>query len=301
MHSTFTIPNGSVSRWTPAVQLQSVVQPADTAHSTQIPPAVQPTQTQLMVVNPSDQVQYKLHMNQAGWRNQQLNTAQMTMACPTWKSDEKARTEGDWYRWQQENVRLHQQYQLLHSEYQSALVQIQTLAIQQTELDKKLKVHQWKYQELNNKYMIGMQLEKNRYNSLSNIHNETCIQFRNEQGKCNALSIELEESVKNFKNEQRKYKVLSAIHAETKKTLKSVRQKRNEVVNVIDSKNKSESEKRYEAVDPISSRDWPVKPRPKKPPLEHGSQSNTIDSVQTAGANASCERNNYLVVPPGFE
>merc|ERR550534_1906455 len=86
-----------------------------------------------MVVHPSNQVQYQVQMNRAGWSNQQLNTAQMTMACQTWKSDNKVPTEMDWCRLQQENVRLQQQYHLLQSEYQAALVQIQTLTLQQTE------------------------------------------------------------------------------------------------------------------------------------------------------------------------
>merc|ERR1719419_123843 len=134
-----------------------------------------------MVVHPSNLVQYKVRMNQAaGWSNQQLSTAQMTMACQTWNADKKVNTDGDWCRLQQENVRLHQQYQLLHSEYQTALVQIQTLSQQQTELDKKLKLDQWKYKELNNKYVIDMQSAQNKYNALSNMHKETCIQLQNE-------------------------------------------------------------------------------------------------------------------------
>merc|ERR1719193_1751043 len=208
-----------------------------------------------MVVHPTNQVQYQVHMNQAGWSNQQLNTAQMTMACQTWKSDKKLPTDGDWCRWQQETVRLQQQYQLLHSEYQAALVQIQTLTLQHSELDKKLNMDQWKYQELNNKYQIAMQAQQNKYNVLSSMHTETSNQLRSEKGKCSALTIELEESTMNLKNEQRKYKVLSAIHAETKKTLHSIRQKRVEVGNAIESKSKSVSiQGQFDAVHQILSR-----------------------------------------------
>merc|ERR1719193_1506859 len=209
-----------------------------------------------MVVHPTNQVQYQVHMNQAGWSNQQLNTAQMTMACQTWKSDKKLPTDGDWCRLQQETITVQQQYQLLHSEYQAALVQIQTLTLQHSELDKKLKMDQWKYQELNNKYMIAMQAEQNKYNVLSNMHTETSNQLRSEQGKCNALSIELEESTMNLKDEQRKYKVLSEIHAKTKKTLQSLRQKGN----VMESKTKSVSiHGKFDPVDQICSREVPVK------------------------------------------
>lgn len=308
MQSTFTIPNGSVPGWTPTMQLQPVVQPAHSVHATQITPAVQPTQTQVMVVHPSNLVQCKVRMNQAGWSNQQLSTTQMTMACQTWNADKKANTDGDWCRLQQEHVRLYQQYQLLHAEYQTALVQIQTLTQRQTELNKKLKMDHWKYQELNNKYVIDIQSAQNKYNALSNTHNETCIQLQNEQGKCNSLSIELQESIKNLKNEQQKYKVLSAIHAETKKTLHNAWQERDKVINVNVREKKSESdESQYEAVNPILSRERPVKPRANKPLSEsvpagiHGSPSNAINPMQTAGANAQSERHNHLVVPPGFE
>merc|ERR1719397_2272548 len=147
-----------------------------------------------MVVHPSNQIQYQLRMNQAGWRNQQLNTAKMTMACQ-WKSDNKVQTDGDWCRWQQESVRLQQQYQLLHSEYKAALLHIQTLTLQ--------------YSELNNKYMIALQMEQNKYNVLSNMHTKTSNQLCIEQNKCNVLIVELEESTKNLKNEQQKYEELS--------------------------------------------------------------------------------------------
>jgi len=308
MQSTFTIPNGSVSGWTPTIQLQPVVQPAQGVHATQITPVVQPTQTQVMVVQPSNLVQYKVRMNQAGWSNQQLSTAQMTMACQTWNAVKKANTDSDWYRHQQEDVKLHQQYQLLHSQYQTALVQIQTLTQQQTELDKKLKIDHWKYQELNNKYVIDMQSAQNRYNALRSMHNETCIQLQNEQGKCNSLRIELRESIENLRIEQQKYKVLSAIHAETKKTLHSAWQKRDKAINVNVREKKSEiDESQYEPVDSIFSRQRPVKNMANKALSEpvaariHGSPSNAIDAIQTAGADSPSERNNHLVVPPGFE
>jgi len=306
MQSTFSLPNGTVPGWTRAMQLQPVVQPAHTVHATQIQPAVQPSQTQLMVVHPSNQVQYQVQMNQAGWSNQQLNTAQMTMACQTWKSDKKVPTEGDWCRWQQENVRLQQHYQLLHSEYQAALVQIQTLTLQQTELNKKLKMDQMRFHELNNKYMMAIQVEQNNYNVLRNLHNETSNQLRSEQGKCNALSIELEVSKKNLKNEQQKYEVLSAIHAETKKNLHSMQQKRDQVGNLIDNKGKSASDVgKYDAPNPILSREIPLKPTLNESRLEHVpvglNLSSTVDPIQSAGASASSEISNRLVIPPGFE
>jgi len=307
MQSTFSIPNGSAPGWTPAVQFQPMVKPAQTVHASQIQPAVQPSQTQLMVVHPSCQVQYQVPMNQAGWRNQQLNTAKMTMACQTWKSDNKVQADCGLFRWQQESVRLKQQYQLLHSEYQAALVQIQTLTLQHSELDKKLKIDQWKYQELNNKYMLALQLEQNKYNVLSNMHTETSNQLCIERDKCNVLSLELKESTKNLKNEQHKYKLLSALHAETKKTLHGIRQKREKVGKVIDSKSKSKGDKgHYDSVHQISSNDGSTKPTLIDPHLEHltvgrrGSIS-TIDPKQTAAANTGDEREGDLIIPPGFE
>merc|ERR1719320_2224899 len=255
-----------------------------------------------MVVHPSNQVQYQVQMNQAGWSNQQLNTAQMTMACQTWKSDKKVPTDGDWCRWQQENVRLQQQDQLLHSEYQAALVQIQTLTLQQNELNKKLKMDQWKLQELHNKYMLAIQVEQNNYNVLRNVHTETSNQLRSEQGKCNALSIELEESKKNLKNEQQKYEVLSAIHAETKKNLHSIQQKRHDVGNAIDNTGKPASDiGKYDAVNPILPRELPVNPTLNENVPAGVSLSSTVDPIQSAGASASSEISNRLVIPPGFE
>merc|ERR1719285_800950 len=256
-----------------------------------------------MVVHPSNQIQYQLRMNQAGWRNQQLNTAKMTMACQ-WKSDNKVQTDGDRSGWNQENVRLQQQYQLLHSEYQAALVQIQTLTLQHKELDRRLKLDWWKYQELNNKYMIGIQIEQNKYNALSKVHNETCIQLRNEKGKCNALNIKLEESSKNLRNEQQKYKVLNRIHVETKKILQSVRQKRNEV-NVVDSKSKSIGMKQFDTGTAIME-EQPRESTLTGPVLESGnvalqaSRTTTHDSMQANEAIAHSERSNHLIVPPGF-
>lgn len=306
MQSTFSIPNGSAPGWTPAMQFQPMVQPAQTVHASQIQPAMQPSQTQMMVVHPSNQIQYQLRMNQAGWRNQQLNTAKMTMACQ-WKSDNKVQTDGDWCRWQQECVRLQQQYQLLHSEYRAALVQIQTLTLHYSELDKKLKIEQWKNQELNNKYMIAIQMEQNKYNVLSNMHTETSNQLCIEQNKCNVLSVELEESTKNLKNEQQKYEELSALHAETKKTLHNMRQKDEEVGKVIDNKSNSASDKgQYDSKHQILSNDGLVKPILIEPHLEHltvgqrGSLSN-IDPTDTTGGDTSTERESHLIIPPGFE
>merc|ERR1719397_2426209 len=182
------------------------------------------------------------------------------MACQ-WKSDNKVQTDGAWCRWQQESVRLHKQYQLLHSEYKAALLQIQTLSLQYSELDKKLKIDQWKYQELNNKYMIAIQIEQNKYNVLSNMHTETSNQLCIEQNKCNVLTVELEESTKNLKNEQQKYEELSALHAETKKTLHNMRQKDEQVLKVINSKNKSTSNKgQYDSKHQILLNDGLAKP-----------------------------------------
>merc|ERR1719285_242541 len=256
-----------------------------------------------MVVHPSNQVQYQLHMSQ-GWSNPQLNTAQVAMSRQAWKPDKRLNGNGDRSGWNRENVRLQQQYQLLHSEYQAALVQIQTLTLQHKELDRRLKLDWWKYQELNNKYMIGIQIEQNKYNALSKVHNETCIQLRNEKGKCNALNIKLEESSKNLRNEQQKYKVLNRIHAETKKILQSVRQKRNEV-NVVDSKSKSIGMKQFDTGTAIME-EQPRESTLTGPVLESGnvalqaSRTTTHDSMQANEAIAHSERSNHLIVPPGF-
>merc|ERR550534_2936260 len=229
MQSTFSVPNGSVPGWIPALQLQPVMQPTPTFHSAQIQPTVQPNQTHVMVVHPSNQIQQQLYISQTGLTNPRSNTDRMKMACQAWKSDNKVQNDANRCRWQQEKVILQQQYQLLHAEYQTALVHIQTLTLQHQELDKKLKINHCKYQDLNNTYMITMQREQNK-------HNETCIQLRDEKGKCNALTIKLEESTKKLRNEQQKYGVLSRIHAETKKILQSARQKGNGVVKCIESK-----------------------------------------------------------------
>jgi len=302
MQNTFSMPNGSVPGWTPAMQLQPVVQSAQTVHATQIQPALQHTQTQVMVVHPSNQIQYQLHMNQAGWTNPQPNTAQMAMACETWAPEKKVNTNVDWCRQNQEKVRLQQQYQLLHTEYEAALIQIQTLSLQHKELEKKLKMDQWKYQELNNKYVLDMQTEQKKYNALSNMHTETCIQLRNEKGNCNALSIKLEESKKSLMNEQQKYGVLSRIHAETKKILHSVRQKSDEVVTIVNKNSKIGGHDQYDAKNPALLRERPVKSTPGKPYLEYipASHSITHDPIKVAAVKSYSERCNQLVSPPGF-
>jgi len=296
MQSTFSVPNGSVPGWTPALQLQPVMQPTQTIHATQIHPACQPGQAQVMVVHPSHHGQHQLHMSQVGWIN------------PSWKSDKKVQNDADRCRWQQEKAILQQQYQLLHTEYQAALVHIQNLASQHNELDKKLKMDQCKYQELNKTYMINMQREQNKYNALNNMHKETCIQLRKEKGKCDALNIKLEESIRNLRNEQDKYEVLSRIHAETKKILHRARQKEDDVVKFIESKNKSNGEEeQYKTRVPNSSSEQPVKSSLKEPYMEHvparvdGSQSSSHKPMEAEGENAFCERSKHLIVPPGFE
>merc|ERR1719193_678471 len=186
-------------------------------------------------------------MSQAGLPR--LNTDLMKMGCQALRSDNKVQNDANRCLWQQEKVILQQQYQLLHAEYQTALVHIQTLTLQHKELDKQLKINQCKYQELNNTYVITMQREQNMYNALSNMHKETCIQLRDEKGRCNALTIKLEESTEKLRNEQQKYGVLSSMHAETKKFFHSAQQKRNGVVECIESKNKSNGEKdKYETM-----------------------------------------------------
>jgi len=307
MQSTFPVPNGSPGGWSP-VQLQQVMQPTQTIHAAQIHPACQPSQAQVMVMHPSNHGQHQLHMSQVGWTNPGLNTARMMKACQTWKSDKKVQNDADRFRWQQEKAILQQQYQMLHSEYQAALVHIQNLAIQHNELDKKLKMDQCKYQELNKTYVISIQREQNKYNALNSAHNETCIQLRNEKGKCNALNIKLEESTRNLRNEQQKYEVLSRIHAETKKILHSVRQKGDDVVKFIESKNKSSGDQdQYKTLSSNSSSEQPVKSSLKEPYVEHvpvrvdGSQSSSHDPMNAEGENAFCERSKHLVVPPGFE
>jgi len=286
------------------MHLQPVVQSPQAVHTTQIQPGVQPSATQVMVVHPSNQVHYQLHMSQ-GWTNPRLNTAQMAMERQTWKSEKKVNGNGDWSGWNQEKLRLQQQYQLLHSEYQAALVQIQTLTLKHKELDRKLKIDQWKYQELNNKYMIGIQIEQNKNKALSKVYNETCIQLRNEKGKCNALNIKLEESSKNLRNEQQKYKVLSRIHAETKKILHNIRQKRDEVAYVVDSKGKSVDMKQFDA-GTVMLKEQPGESALNGPVLDRvnvtlqASRTTTHDSMQAKEAIAHSERSNHLIVPPGF-
>jgi len=302
MQTNFTIPNGSTPGWTPTIQAQHVVKPSHTVHVTQLPSALLPSQGQIMVVHPSHQMQYQMHMNPAGWSNQQMNNAQMRMACQTWKSDKKVPKGVNMFRGQQENVRLQQQFELLHSEYQAALIQIQTLTLQHSELDKKLKIDQWKYWELNNKFMIAMQSEQSKYKVLSKIHSETSNQLHREQDKCNALSINLEESTKNLKNEQKKYKALSAIHAETKKNLRSMRQKRDEGGNVVGSKRKIESDKSgFEMAHQIASIELSAQPVEYSPIAPRWNISSTTDCIQTTGGNISNERKNHLIIPPGFE
>jgi len=306
MQSTFSVPNGSVPRWTPALELQPVMQPTPTFHFAQTQPARQPNQTHVMVVHPSNQIQQQLYMSQAGLPR--LNTDRMKMGCQALRSDNKVQNDANRCRWQQEKVILQQQYQLLHAEYQTALVHIQTLTLQHKELDKKLKINQCKYQELNNTYVITMQREQNKYNALSNMYNETCIQLRDEKGRCNALTIKLEESTEKLRNEQQKYGVLSRMHTETKKFLHSARQKQNGVAECIESKNKSDGDKdKYETVSLNLSSERQVKPSLKETYFERApvsgdeTQSSTYNNVKAAGANKLCEGIKHLVVPPGFE
>jgi len=308
MQSTFSVLNGTVPGWTPALQLQPVMQPTPTFHSAQIQPTGQPNQTHVMVVHPSNQIQQQLYISQAGLTNPSLNTDRMKMACQAWKPDNKVQNDANRCRWQQEKVILQQQYQLLHAEYQTVLVHIQTLTLQHKELDKKLKINQCKYQELNNTYVSTMQREQNKYNALTNMYNETCIQLRDEKGRCNALKIKLEESTKKLRNEQQKYGVLSRMHAETKKFLHSARQKRNGEVKCIESKNKSNGDKdKYETVRLNLSGERPVRPSLKETYFEHvpvsgdESLSSTYNTVKAAGPNKLCEGIKHLVVPPGFE
>jgi len=309
MQSTFSVPNGSVPGWTSALQLQQVMQPTQTIHAAQIRPACQPNQTQVMVVHPTNHGQHQLHMSQVGWTDPRLNTARMMKACQTWKSEKKVQNDADRCRWQQEKAILQQQYQLLHSEYQAALVQFQNLAIQHNELDKKLKMDQCRFQELNNTYVISMQREQNKYNALKNMHNETCIQLQKEKGKCNALNIKLEESARNLRNEKQKYDLLNRIHAETKKILLSAPPKGDDGVKFIESKNKSSGDQdQYKTLSLNSSSEQPVMSSLKDEPYVEdvpvrvdGSQSSSYDPKKAEGENAFCERSKHLVVPPGFE
>merc|ERR550534_208173 len=308
MQSTFSVPNGSVPGWIPALQLQPVMQPTPTFHSAQIQPTVQPNQTHVMVVRPSNQIQQQLYISHTGLTNPRSNTDRMKMASQAWKSDNKVQNDANRCRWQQEKVILQQQYQLLHAEYQTALVHIQTLTLQHQELDKKLKINHCKYQDLNNTYVITMQREQNKYNALTNMYNETCIQLRDEKGRCNALTIKLEESAKKLRNEQQRYGDLSRMHAETKKLLHSARQKRDGVVKFIESKNKSSGDKdNYETVSLNLSGERHVKPSLRETYFEHvsvsgdKSQSGTYNTGKAAEANKLCEGIKHLVVPPGFE
>jgi len=247
-------------------------------------------------------------MSQAGLTNPRLNTDRMKMACQAWRSDKQVQNDANRCRWQQEKVILQQQYQLLQAEYQTALVHIQTLTLQHKELNEKLKINLCKYQELNNTYVISMQREQNKYNALSNLHNETCIQLRDEKDRCNALTIKLEESTKKLRNEQQKYGVLRSMHAQTKKFLHSAQQNRNGSVECIESKNKSIGDKdKYETVGLNLPGERPVKPSLKETYFAHvpvsGDEtvSSTYNTVKTAGANKLCEGIKLLVVPPGFE
>jgi len=305
MKSTFSMPIGSVPGWTPAIQLQPMVQAAQTVHAIQIQPTVQPAQTQLMVVNPSNKVEYQLRMNQAGLSDQHIDTAQMSMTHQN--SDKKVRYDGDWCRWNQEKMRLQQGYQLLRSEYQNAINKIQTLTLQRKELYRKLKLDQWKYQELNNKYKINMETEQNKYNTLSKVHAKTCILLQQENGKCKALKSKLEESSRNLKNERLKYKALSKIHSDTEQILGLFRQKGEKVVNfTVAAKNKFIDKERYDVVSAVLSKERPNETR-LQPCWEHdlaelsASHSSIHDHMRAAGKNAMSERSKHLVVPPGFE
>jgi len=305
MQSTFSVPNGSVSGFIPAQQLQPVMQPMSRIHASQIQSTGQPNQTQVVFVHPSNQVQHQLHMNQFGWIDPRLNTNRMNIAC---QSDNQVQNGGYQCHWQQEKAILQQRYQLLNAEHQTALANIQTLSLQNNELDKKLKINQYKYQELNNTYVITMQREHNKHDALKNMNNETCIQLRNEKRKCDALTIELEESTKNLRNEWQKYKDLDRMHVETKKILHSERQKRNEAVEFIESKNKSKDEKvPCETMGLNSSSGSPVKSSLKEPYMEHVpvrgdlSKSSTYDPMKAVGVDADCEISKHVAVPPGFE
>jgi len=293
---------GSVPGWTPAIQLQPVVQAGQTVHAIQM----QPTQTQVMVVHPSKKVQYQLGMNQAGLSNQHIHTAQMTMAHR--KSDKKVHYDEDWCRWNQEKVRLQQGYQILRSEYQRAINQIQTLTLQSRDLDRKLKMEQWKYQELNNKYKIDMEKEQNKYNALSKVHTKTCILLRHENDKCKALRGKLEESSKNLKKERQKYKVLSNIHSDTKQMLDLFRQKGEDVVNftAVAVKNKFIANEKHDVAKTVLLKERQGESR-LKPCLElvpaelSASHLSNHDPMRAAGEKSLSERSNHLVVPPGFE
>jgi len=282
------------------------VQAEQRVHAIQIQPTVQPTQTQVMVIHPSNKVQYQLGMNQAGLSDQHVHTAHMTMAHR--KSDKKVHYDEDWFRWNQEKVRLQQGYQILRSEYQNAINQIQTLTLQSKELDRKLTTDQWKYQELNNKYKIDMETEQNKYNALRKVHAKTCMQLRHENNKCKALRDELEKSSKNLKNERQKCEDLRKIHSDTKQILELFRQKGENVVNftAIDVKNKFIANEKHDGVKTVLLKERPGESR-LKPCLEHvpaelsASHSSNHNPMRAAGENSLSERSNHLVVPPGFE
>jgi len=310
MQSTFSIPAVSTPGWTPAMQLQPVVQPTQTVHPAQVHPVMQPSQAQVMVVHPPNTMHYQVQMNQAGWSNQQLNTAQMTMAYGMWKSDNKVPCESDWQRLQQEGALRQQQYQMLQTEYQAALSQIETLKVKLSELEKNLKIDQWKHQELNNKYIFAIQSEQNKYQILNNMHIATTNQLRAERCKYDAMSIELQESANNLENERRKYGVLNAMYAETKKNLLSVRQKQEKQVNENDKKNKSVNDQSSRNVEcQIFSKERLENLHSgERSRHEHGTEdfvgtiAGTNNPSQTSGVIPSSERGNHLVIPPpGFE
>jgi hypothetical protein len=311
MQSTFPSSNGLIPGWTSTVQLQQpLVQPVQTVHASQLQPVVQPSQTQLFVVPPPNQGQYQILMNRTGYSNHQSNAAQMSMACQTWNSDQTLPTDSTWLHCQNETLRLKRQYQLLHSEYQSALIQIQTLTLQNTEIDKKLKMNQRNYLELNKKYINAIQLEQKKYIVLQSMHSETSNQLHREQCKWNALNIELEESTKNLKNEQQKYKFLNGVHDEAKKTLHSA-QRHNDVSSVLSKcEGKHLSDKcKHNDTHLLLSKEKATMPNN----IQYHSENipegspwkvSTEDPRTKCGDKAfsgSSGSNNHLPIPPGFE
>lgn len=303
MQSNFSIPTGSKSGWAPEIQLRQVVQ---ATHPSQIQPVFQSSQTPVVFVHPSNQMQYQLLTNHAGYDHQHVGTAQKTIAYETCESQQKLLGNCNIQPWQQENMRRHQQYQLLQSQYQAVLIQIQTLTLQHSELGKKLRLNNLRFQELNYKYMISLQSVQKKFDILSQIHAGISHQLNTEQGKCNALSVELEESTKNLQNERQKYIALSAINSETKKSLHSERLKYQKLVNVSCSEGKSSYKGDY-VRESLSGE------RPKKMVLnEHakmqhvangflGNPSSTINPIKNNRSNAYHKMRNEPIIPPGFE
>jgi len=298
MQSYFSKPTGSKSGWAPAIQLQQVVQ----AHPSQMQPVFKPSQNPLMFVHPLNQMQYQSLMNSAGCDHQQVGKAQKTMAYQTCESQQKLLTNSNIQFRQQESLRRLKQYQLLQSQYQAALVQIQTLKLQNSDLGKKLRLNKLKFQELNNWYMMSLQSEEKKFDMLSRLHAGTSHQLNTEQEKFNALSVELEKSTKNLQNEQEKVKVLTAINAETKKTLHLELLKYKKLVNISCSESKSSYRKDY--VCQSLSKEGPKKLGFSDANLQNVAEvslenlSRTIAPINNNGANAM---RNDPIIPPGFE